>query len=98
MLLTVSILCGAILGWAARREGLLAVVPPAVGVAAALTLAGYLRFLLKNWRLTWRRFSTHGSRVFQREAVRTLGWSLFFRLLVMATAGLLAYWVSAGVH
>ena len=61
MLLKATILCGVILGWAAGREGLLAVVPPTVGVAAALTLAEYLRFLVKNWRTTWRRFSTHGA-------------------------------------
>jgi hypothetical protein len=98
MFLAVTILCGVFLGWAAGREGVLAVVPPTVVVAGALTLAGYLRFLFKNWRMTLRRFSTHGSRTFQREAVRTLGWSLIFRLLVMAAAGLLAYWISVVVH
>ena len=98
MLLTVTILCGVVLGWAAGREGLLAVAPPTVGVAAALTLAGYLGYLLKNWRLTLHRFSTHGGWAFQREAMRTLGWSLIFRLLVMAAAGTLAYWVSLVVH
>jgi len=94
MLLAVTIVCGLFLGWAAGREGILAVAPPTVGVVGALTLVGYLRFLLKNWRMTWRRFSTHGSRVVRREALSMLAWSLLFRLLVMATAGVLGYWIS----
>ncbi len=98
MLLAVTILCGLFLGWAAGREGVLAVVPPTVVVAGVLTLAGYLRFLFKNWRMTLRSFSTQGRRALQREAVRTLGWAWIFRLLVMAAAGLLAYWISMVVH
>lgn len=98
MLFAVTILCGLFLGWVSGREGVLAVVPPTVVVAGALTIAGYLRFLFKNWRMRLHSFSTQGSRAFQREAVRTLGWALIFRLLVMVAAGVLAYWLSVVVH
>jgi hypothetical protein len=94
MLLAVTMLCGAILGWEAAKDGLLLTAPSAVAVAAALTLAGYLRFLWKDWRGAVGRLLRRGSRDFQREAVGTLAWSLLFRLLVMGAAGVLVYWVS----
>jgi hypothetical protein len=94
MLLAVTILSGAILGWEAARDGLLLTMPSAVAVAAALTLAGYLRFLWKDWRGVVRRLFHHGSRDFQREAVSTFAWSLLFRLLVMGAAGVLVSWAS----
>jgi hypothetical protein len=92
--LAVTILSGAILGWEAAKDGLLLTVPNAVAVAAALTLAGYLRFLWQDWRGVVRRLFHHGSRDFQREAVRTLAWSLRFRLFVMGAVGVLVYWAS----
>ncbi len=98
MFLAMTILCGIFLGWAAGREGVLAMAVPAVAVAAVLTLAGYLWFLLKTWRLTLRRASAHGRRAFQREVGTTLAWSLIFRLVVMAAAGSLAYWISVLIH
>ncbi len=94
MLLTVTILSGAILGWEAGRDGLLLTAPTAMAVAAALTLAGYLRYLWMDWRGVLGRLFHHGRRDFQREAVGTLAWSLLFRLLVMSAAGVLAYWAS----
>ncbi len=95
MLLVVTLLCGALLGWQAAKDGLLLTAPSAVGVAAALTLAGYVRFLAKDWRGVVGRFIQHGSRAIQREAVGTLAWALLFRLLLMGVAGVLGYWVTS---
>jgi hypothetical protein len=94
MLLAVTILSGAILGWEAGKDGLLLIVPPAVAVATALTLVGYLRFLARNWRGVLGRLLHHGSRDFQRESVTILVWSLVLRMLVMGAVGVLAYWIS----
>ncbi len=94
MLLAVTLLSGALLGWEAAKDGLLPTVPSAVGVAAVLTLAGYVRFLAKDWRGVVGRFIQHGGRAIQREAAGTLMWSLLFRLLVMSAAGVLGYWAS----
>jgi len=93
MLLAVTILSGAILGWEAGKDGLLLIVPPAA-VATALTLVGYLRFLARNWRGVLGRLLHHGSRDFQRESVTILVWSLVLRMLVMGAVGVLAYWIS----
>jgi hypothetical protein len=97
MLLALTILSGAILGWEAGKDGLLVAVPQAVAVAGALTLAGYLRFLGKNWRGVVRRL-LHQGRDFQRESVTILAWSLVLRLLVMGAVGVLVYWMSALLH
>ncbi len=94
MLLALTLLSGVILGWEAAQDGLLLTVPLAVLVAAALTLAGYLRFLVKEWRGVVGRLLHHGGEAVQREAVGTLVWSLLFRLFVMGTAGVLGYWGS----
>ncbi len=91
MLLALTLLSGAILGWEAAQDGFLFTLPYAVAVAAVLTLAGYLRFLVKDWRGVVARLLHHGSRAIQREAVGTLAWSLLFRLIVMGAAGVLGY-------
>ncbi len=94
MLLAATILGGALLGWEAAKAGLLLTVPSAVAAAAVLTLAGYLRFLLKGWRGVLGRLFRHGRQAFQREAAGTLAWSLLFRLLIMGVSGVLGYWVA----
>ncbi len=94
MLLAVTLLSGVVLGWQAAKDGLLLTAPSAVGVAAALTLVGYLQFLVKDWRGLLGRLLRHGGRAIQREAAGTLAWSLLFRLLVMSAAGVLGYWAS----
>ncbi len=66
MLFAVTLLSGALLGWEAAKDGLLLIVPSAVGVAAALTLVGYLQFLVKDWRGVIGRLFSHGSRVIQQ--------------------------------
>jgi hypothetical protein len=98
MLVAVTILSGAILGWEARQEGLLVTVPQAVAVAGALALAGYLRFLGKNWRGVLGRLVHQGSRGFQRESATMLAWSVVLHILVMGAVGTLAYWISALSH
>ncbi len=98
MLLAVTILSGAILGWEAGKDGLLLIVPQAVAVAGALALTGYLRFLVKNWRRVLGRLVHQGSRDFQRESVTMLAWSVVLHLLVMGAVGTLVYWISALPH
>ena len=95
MLLAVTPLSGAILGWEAAKDGLLVTVPIAVIVAAGLTLAGYVQSLAKDWRGVLGRLVHHGGRAVKREALGTLAWSLLFRLILMGAAGVLGYWVSS---
>ena len=95
MLLAVTILSGAALGWMAEKEGALAIAVPGVVAAAGLTVVGYLLFLFKNWRRVLSQLSTRGLSAFQWDSLRILAWSFVLRSFVMGTAGFLAYWISA---
>jgi hypothetical protein len=95
MLLAVTILAGAALGWAAEREGALAIMLLAMASAAGLTVAGYLIFLFKNWRLVLSQLSSQGVGAFQWDTLRILVWSFILRSFLMGAAGLVTYWISA---
>lgn len=95
MLLAATILAGAALGWAAEREGGFAIALPAVAATIGLTVAGYLIFLLKNWRRVLSQLSTRGLGAFQWDSLRILVWSFVLRAFLMGAAGFLAYWISA---
>jgi hypothetical protein len=98
MLLVVTILCGAMLGLEAGREGPLAIGLPAVAAAVALTMAAYLRFLVKDWRKVLGQVSARGLRAFQWDSLRILAWSFVFRVFVMSAAGVLVYWIWIILH
>lgn len=95
MLLAMTILAGAALGWVAEREGALMIALPAVAAATGLTAAGYLIFLYKNWRRILSQLSTEGLAAFQWDSLRILVWSFLLRAFLMAAAGFPTYWISA---
>ncbi len=98
MLLVITILCGVFVGWQAGRDDWVSALPLAVFVAAALTLAGYVQYAVKNWRGMLARFLSRDSRQMQRETIMMLGWSLALRLILMGAVAVLAYWTSIVVH